>query len=468
MISILFINQTHAQSFFPFSTAQTAYYNSESGIFALAPHDSSVNTWPKQYTFKPAVLPSNYVNPDIYRCAVKLNASLLGLHVLNYGDSLFEFYNSFNHPISLLTQTSVGESWLAYSDTNATVTFMHTRDSLILDDTLQVIDITVNYHNTVYTPQTFSPILLAAKAGLVSFPPFYSFPFSLFLSSSIAPKQLNRCDNSVHNITWDSIYNYQVGDELHVENVNNDPTKSITTKTIYEIKEQLVRTPDSICYKTLRYVSIIYLTPDSTGNSFKIDTFYLAHKRLSSLDKEPGVYANVGRPNIVVQTPHGLGKSNYLPTTLSLPTNYQDTCGFLSFESADYVYNYVYLNGLGGPYGEFSFGSGSNRNYNTLQFYKKGNKTWGVPFSKSVGLAAIQELPIANIYPNPTQGLLTISLTTPEQTQFTLFDVLGRVQLTQELHTHQTEINLSHLPKGVYYYTVANPQQNSTGKLVIK
>jgi hypothetical protein len=189
-------------------------------------------------------------------------------------------------------------------------------------------------------------------------------------------------------------------------------------------------------------------------------------KRASYFDTEPGLYTKSILVNFsVLKDQHGLHKFNHIQAEL----NGNDSC-FSTVNDMGYPEQLYFYNGLGGPYYERQYYNDAfyeGQKFNRLVYYKKGNKTWGTPISKTVGLNQVGQPELAQVYPNPTQGLVTISLTTPEQTQFTLFDVLGRVQLTQELHTHQTEINLSHLPKGIYYYTITTNYEKSTNKLLL-
>ena len=56
------------------------------------------------------------------------------------------------------------------------------------------------------------------------------------------------------------------------------------------------------------------------------------------------------------------------------------------------------------------------------------------------------------VYPNPAQESLTIELPQKEEAEFVLFDITGRVVLSQKLWKLTETVSLAHLPKGMYFY----------------
>jgi hypothetical protein len=57
------------------------------------------------------------------------------------------------------------------------------------------------------------------------------------------------------------------------------------------------------------------------------------------------------------------------------------------------------------------------------------------------------------VYPNPTNGLLTI-ITNGERQTVQVYNVLGELVLTSEFRTSNSELNLSNLPNGIYFIHV--------------
>ena len=74
----------------------------------------------------------------------------------------------------------------------------------------------------------------------------------------------------------------------------------------------------------------------------------------------------------------------------------------------------------------------------------------------------IDESPILKIYPNPTKGDIEIDLPETEMLYFKLYDVMGKLILTEKINnqTNKFHLNLNHLSKGSYYLLL----KSSNGK----
>jgi len=71
-----------------------------------------------------------------------------------------------------------------------------------------------------------------------------------------------------------------------------------------------------------------------------------------------------------------------------------------------------------------------------------------------------------NIYPNPGRNKLTIKTTT-KNSHFELFDITGKILLKKFIPDYSTEVNVSNLPKGMYFYRIYdNKNIIKTGKWV--
>lgn len=71
------------------------------------------------------------------------------------------------------------------------------------------------------------------------------------------------------------------------------------------------------------------------------------------------------------------------------------------------------------------------------------------------------------VYPNPTQGLLTLQV--PQTAPYTLFvyDLNGKLVRTKSINQTQTELNFSHLAKGVYTFKFQNKKEAVASKVVV-
>ncbi|MBC8884557.1 T9SS type A sorting domain-containing protein [Flavobacterium piscinae] len=73
---------------------------------------------------------------------------------------------------------------------------------------------------------------------------------------------------------------------------------------------------------------------------------------------------------------------------------------------------------------------------------------------------------LIKFYPNPTNGLVTISL--PENAMITLTDLSGKQVLAQQAEAGESTINLGSLSSGMYLINFAGDNFAKTDKIIIK
>ena len=74
---------------------------------------------------------------------------------------------------------------------------------------------------------------------------------------------------------------------------------------------------------------------------------------------------------------------------------------------------------------------------------------------------------IASVYPNPTNGLFTIELSTKEKQNLQLFDMAGNVVLSQAIENGKATIDANNLAAGIYNISIKGNDSVSNKKLVI-
>jgi hypothetical protein len=79
-----------------------------------------------------------------------------------------------------------------------------------------------------------------------------------------------------------------------------------------------------------------------------------------------------------------------------------------------------------------------------------------------VGINELQNQ--VNIYPNPTTGELKVTSNGLRITSVEIFDVLGRKQKAES--KKENEIDISHLPDGVYFVKITIEQETVIKKIV--
>jgi hypothetical protein len=92
---------------------------------------------------------------------------------------------------------------------------------------------------------------------------------------------------------------------------------------------------------------------------------------------------------------------------------------------------------------------------------------------KAINLSSKQEQ-VLNVYPNPTNGIVNITLSeiTSPQTIVTILDITGRQVFTQQFEANDyfnTSIDLSsNMPSGIYFIEVKNDAQQLIKKVILK
>ena len=74
---------------------------------------------------------------------------------------------------------------------------------------------------------------------------------------------------------------------------------------------------------------------------------------------------------------------------------------------------------------------------------------------------------IASVYPNPSNGLFTIELSTKEKQNLQLFDMAGNVVLSQAIENGKATIDANNLAAGIYNISIKGNDSVSNKKLVI-
>lgn len=146
--------------------------------------------------------------------------------------------------------------------------------------------------------------------------------------------------------------------------------------------------------------------------------------------------------------------------------------------AASWNLNYVsFIEGVGSTFGLLGLGGGSLwpvfereshlscYTHNGITEYTDSTTTSCNPIIIGVTEQS-DETPIS-IFPNPTTGIINLKTPTFEKTQIEIFDVLGKTIYQKEISTPETEINLSSLPKGVYFLKAISGNKRSTTQKII-
>ncbi|MBN4073136.1 T9SS type A sorting domain-containing protein, partial [Crocinitomix catalasitica] len=81
-----------------------------------------------------------------------------------------------------------------------------------------------------------------------------------------------------------------------------------------------------------------------------------------------------------------------------------------------------------------------------------------------------------NVYPNPTEGIVNLSLDnfTGDQIQLNIYSELGQLIYTEDIYDNNPEgywnrtVDLSHVPSGIYLFNVTSDDQTATKRIVVE
>jgi hypothetical protein len=94
-----------------------------------------------------------------------------------------------------------------------------------------------------------------------------------------------------------------------------------------------------------------------------------------------------------------------------------------------------------------------------------------VQFTPTETQTAISE-PLKNngliIYPNPSNGFLRLSREVESKSDIKVFSLDGKIVYQKGLFPNESEINLEHLPNGVYFLELKSGNVNQISKIIIQ
>ncbi len=103
---------------------------------------------------------------------------------------------------------------------------------------------------------------------------------------------------------------------------------------------------------------------------------------------------------------------------------------------------------------------------NVQSYYNSGTTPCGTPFYSSIKQVGAGNSLLANIYPNPSTGNFTIETASDSKQTLTMYDVNGKVVLTQPINGTAT-IDASALSSGIYNLNVVSDKGVVNKKVVI-
>ncbi|MFA5046733.1 MAG: T9SS type A sorting domain-containing protein [Paludibacter sp.] len=347
------------------------------------------------------LFPFKNIQEKIDNCFAPEGASWLGDKII-VSEHWNYFFNKHNDTVKIKTDAKLNETWTVYKRSDITVTGTIEKQEIqtILGLTDSVKTIVFHVYDMKMSPLPNKldgkTIQLSKNYGLIQTYNFLIFPdyetYS-FLSQKLEIFTLAGLTNpniGVQNLKWFDVYDFQVGDEIHVLNENSlyfstpVPYYFISTQT-RDILKYISREnySDSIIYQVDRSQNIVSLLQDNIRwVKYSHDTIRSVIRKNEAFDKIPSSPVEGAYTLFAYFMRLGEIISKIEPNADKQPMKASDSCW--SFQPWDGCSpEYMYMKGLGGPYSE-CWGMMGDRLKTELVYYKKGSDSWGTPFKSTI------------------------------------------------------------------------------------
>ena len=448
----LLCNPLFSQHYRVINSGVTKFFSHDGNVKTL--HVDSVSAYPDTVY---------YLSPQIrkvdFECYTPYGASWAGSKIKIFNNGLTQFYNRNGDTLVVNANASLNEEWIMarfedFSTIKAKVISVDTMTFLGLTDSVKTI--TFSKYNgempIVDNALAALKIQLSKNYGIITSPNFHLFPAvesdgnHLFESNTdtyhvigiTSPKA------GLQNLRWFDVYDFQVGDELGIEDWSHAMENGRTYKFMYTF---LKRTDfvDSIIYSVKRLMGLESWTGTEKTYAVVNDTITMKISSDTLFDYLPEVPVIVENSAVVNSMQAGQIISKSQATSFSGDLS----CLREIFTTGMPILSYY--KGLGGPYWEKMGMSASSDNSRTLEWYKKGSVTWGTPLV----INAIQEQfrpELFKVFPSPAADFISVEHNIKSGlSHIDLLDIHGRVVLSIKPQYAEIIIDVSMLPSGVYF-----------------
>jgi len=387
------------------------------------------------------------------------------------GDHLF--FNKQRDTIVLKTHAGLNTPWQLYSRAGK-LTIMgevvkhDTLSFLGLTDSVKTIGFRVYNGNNELLEHRLNSlhIMLSKEYGILKTLAFKSFPDYTSIERDLYPFTLVGISNppvGVQNLTYKEVFgDFYPGDELHTvtESCSGGLEESVCS-TRRRIERYLSRIdyPDSIVYSVMRITSTYGTSKQGSSYSFRQDTvvsrvIFNSGLSFATLSLEPIVYGD--NVSYYEQSLRYIGSGDYVMAKTYYPNYYMykldEDCWSWDYVDAMET-SYYYLQGFGGSYHYASLWF--DYSYESLVYSKKGDVEIGKPLAirDETTVYDIKENHM-RVYPNPARDYVSIDNEKGIPLVFELFDINGRILVSEAIQTSHFTWDVRSLHKGIYLYRV--------------
>ncbi len=243
--------------------------------------------------------------------------------------------------------------------------------------------------------------------------------------------------------TVSEIYDYEVGDVFHWEYEGSSQSEGYIKLSNIEILEKYYSTEnDTVFYKRfIRQQESGSANPDPVIAEYTDTVYY------TDLD----ALINNGNIDDIYQSPD-LFNGRKINEVLIYAD--PETWNFSYIEGCGRMMYYT-----GGSLGQTSI-------LDELIYFKKGDEIWGNPVYVSVESKEKEQL---KLYPNPSDGVVTISSLFEKDSKLLVYNVTGRLVKTVSLvASAEQQVDLNELQTGVYLLQVNSKNKQFNTRLVVR
>ncbi len=478
----------------------TAGFHRQPGYYtSLVPHRTASYAFPDYYQglkFARVVSHESVDGGIAYHIAPTLElvdfecysaeSSFLGKKMVLLNNGSEAFFNKNNDSILLKPLAGVGQEWIAYESEDFFIrgiltahqpeTFLGVEDS-VKTIGFQAYDASLNPMDHGINDLS---LRISKNHGMVQGMNFFHFPF---LETGGYPQQelheielvgLSDPDLGIVNLTWERVFDFMPGDELHIREESEG--SDIDEGSGYSVKKRIIKRilsrsdeNNSISYEVERIMeteTTIY-PPGETSTVFKHDTVMFNPGTHQDFD-HPAWYPQMqGEYDLVVNTQHQITSPSVQAKTIWTWAFYSSGDCWHEMIADGCLIDETYYDGLGGPYYfcDYAF----ERRLRQLVYFKKGEQAWGTPLVITSATEVAKEHQV-QLYPNPAHSQFNVRISHDMlPARIELFDPMGRSVFTNELTSVFSQIDSGNFGRGVYYYRITTKNNKVvTGKLILR
>ncbi|NQY08759.1 MAG: T9SS type A sorting domain-containing protein [Flavobacteriales bacterium] len=400
---------------------------------------------------------------DYSYCA---EASWMGEYAVVEPGGGTSFYNKWMEEI-YIQPFSASDEWVIYSDGGSTeiTAYLDKEYSATIYGELDEVKEYILSSGNGGEALEGARIILSKKFGLLQTVDFYNFPLD---GTPIRQVGFNNSDERTLNLTSDKIYDFNVGDEFHRQfyyGAWDFVTEGEEITTNWTVLEKSVSNNlDTISYVIDEYAYTWrmsdFTTTDSIYTRDTIDVTYIVSE-LKQFEKVP---LDINDAYSVQFT-----ESNTMFKTIDSDWSAYDNCINLPVGCGAGQKTYGEHLGLS----KFNFSCHGASAGESLVYYKKGDEEWGEPVYLEGIVNSVSNLEASsiqiNIYPNPVNDILNISLTQNSTGTLQLVDVSGKTILKDSFRNKtEIQLNLSGFAAGMYVLQIKTGDQTKHLKVFKK